>query len=142
MISENRAGPSNLGNVISQILLCKQIAPDFNQEEIFSISKDTEDLNQILTECQKYVPQQDSSNGEFEPQVVGSNPGSLDYFKLNHSKVTYYVAKFSGVETSPIQDNLFFVNQNVTKMPLLYLFHILTQVIPVFFFILLFTLYL
>ncbi|KAI5708688.1 hypothetical protein M8J76_001186 [Diaphorina citri] len=47
---ENRAGPSNLGNVISQILLCKQIAPDFNQEEIFSISKDSEDLTNILTE--------------------------------------------------------------------------------------------
>uniref|UniRef100_A0A8D9BG92 Uncharacterized protein n=1 Tax=Cacopsylla melanoneura TaxID=428564 RepID=A0A8D9BG92_9HEMI len=59
---ENRAGPSNLGNVISQILLCKQIAPDFNQEEVFSISKDTEDLTNILNESQKYLPQQDSNN--------------------------------------------------------------------------------
>ncbi|XP_008481981.1 uncharacterized protein LOC103518679 [Diaphorina citri] len=59
---ENRAGPSNLGNVISQILLCKQIAPDFNQEEIFSISKDSEDLTNILTESQKHLPQQDSTN--------------------------------------------------------------------------------
>jgi hypothetical protein len=63
--SENRAGPSNLGNVISQILLCKQIAPDFNQEEIFSISKDSEDLTNILTESQKHLPQQDSTNGKY-----------------------------------------------------------------------------
>ncbi|XP_014243480.1 uncharacterized protein LOC106663286 [Cimex lectularius] len=56
---ENRAGPSNLGNVISQILLCKTIAPDFNQEEICSIAKDSQELSRLLNEMQEYLPTQD-----------------------------------------------------------------------------------
>ncbi|KAG4074454.1 hypothetical protein HA402_015743 [Bradysia odoriphaga] len=56
---DNRAGPSNLGNVISQILLCKQITPDFNQEELCSITKDSQELNKILAEMQEFIPQQD-----------------------------------------------------------------------------------
>lgn len=33
MLSDGSAvGPSNLGNVISQLLLCKQINPDFHSE--------------------------------------------------------------------------------------------------------------
>ncbi|XP_065219762.1 regulator of G-protein signaling 7-binding protein-like [Planococcus citri] len=56
---ENRAGPSNIGNVISQILLCKQIAPDFNQEEICSIAKDSQELTRIIQEIQEFLPQQD-----------------------------------------------------------------------------------
>ncbi|XP_046661183.1 regulator of G-protein signaling 7-binding protein isoform X2 [Homalodisca vitripennis] len=58
---ENRAGPSNLGNVISQILLCKTIAPDFNQEEIHSIAKDSQELNRIVHEMQEFLPQQESA---------------------------------------------------------------------------------
>ncbi|XP_036327715.1 uncharacterized protein LOC118740331 [Rhagoletis pomonella] len=54
---ENRAGPSNLGNVMSQILLCKQITPDFNQEELYSITKDSQEIARLLTEMQEYMPQ-------------------------------------------------------------------------------------
>ncbi|KAJ6649283.1 Glucosamine-6-phosphate isomerase [Pseudolycoriella hygida] len=57
---DNRAGPSNLGNVISQILLCKQITPDFNQEELCSITKDSEEINKILSEMQEYIPKQET----------------------------------------------------------------------------------
>lgn len=62
-IAENRAGPSNLGNVISQILLCKTIAPDFNQEEIHSIAKDSQELNRIVHEMQEFLPQQELAAG-------------------------------------------------------------------------------
>ncbi|KAF4520747.1 hypothetical protein B566_EDAN007376 [Ephemera danica] len=55
---KNRPGPSNLGNVISQILLCKTITPDFNQEELNSINKDSEDIRAMLEEMQEYMPQQ------------------------------------------------------------------------------------
>ncbi|XP_018331541.1 uncharacterized protein LOC108741287 isoform X2 [Agrilus planipennis] len=58
---ENRAGPSNLGNVISQILLCKQITPDFNQEELCSIAKDSEEIVQLLTEMQEFLPKQETN---------------------------------------------------------------------------------
>ncbi|KAL1129909.1 hypothetical protein AAG570_012853 [Ranatra chinensis] len=58
---ENRAGPSNLGNVISQILLCKTIAPDFNQEEICSIAKDSQELTRLLGDMQEFLPTQDNT---------------------------------------------------------------------------------
>ncbi|KAF6217302.1 hypothetical protein GE061_001656 [Apolygus lucorum] len=61
---ENRAGPSNLGNVISQILLCKTIAPDFNQEEICSIAKDSQELSRLLSEMQEFLPTQDANSGK------------------------------------------------------------------------------
>ncbi|XP_034471938.1 uncharacterized protein LOC117779749 [Drosophila innubila] len=51
-----RTAPSNLGNVISQILLCKQISPDFQQEELCSISKDAQELNELLDELQTHLP--------------------------------------------------------------------------------------
>ncbi|XP_053693567.1 uncharacterized protein LOC128741638 [Sabethes cyaneus] len=57
---ENRAGPSNLGNVISQILLCKQITPDFNQEELCSITKDSQEIARILQDLQEFMPQQET----------------------------------------------------------------------------------
>lgn len=63
--SENRAGPSNIGNVISQILLCKQIAPDFNQEEICSIAKDSQDLAKLIQDMQEFLPQQDTAAGMY-----------------------------------------------------------------------------
>uniref|UniRef100_A0A182SA68 Uncharacterized protein n=1 Tax=Anopheles maculatus TaxID=74869 RepID=A0A182SA68_9DIPT len=63
----NRAGPSNLGNVISQILLCKQITPDFNQEELCSITKDSQEIARILQELQEFMPQQESYLGFRRP---------------------------------------------------------------------------
>ncbi|XP_026818814.1 uncharacterized protein LOC113557471 isoform X1 [Rhopalosiphum maidis] len=68
---ENRAGPSNIGNVISQILLCKQIQPDFNQEEICSIAKDSQDLARLIQDMQEFLPQQDTAaekNAALEPE--------------------------------------------------------------------------
>lgn len=65
-VTENRAGPSNLGNVISQILLCKQITPDFNQEEICSIAKDSQEMSKIIKEMQEYMPKQENNIGESE----------------------------------------------------------------------------
>lgn len=63
-LSDNRAGPSNLGNVISQILLCKQITPDFHQEELCSIDKDSQEISKIIKEMQEYMPKQENNLGE------------------------------------------------------------------------------
>ncbi|CAB3359603.1 Hypothetical predicted protein [Cloeon dipterum] len=55
---ENRPGPSNMGNLISQLLLCKTITPDFNLEELASIKKDSEEINGLIADMQEYMPQQ------------------------------------------------------------------------------------
>ncbi|XP_017107018.1 uncharacterized protein [Drosophila bipectinata] len=57
----SRTAPSNLGNVISQILLCKQINPDFQQEELCSIVKDSQELGEILEELQTHMPLPEAS---------------------------------------------------------------------------------
>ncbi|KYN38294.1 hypothetical protein ALC56_07334 [Trachymyrmex septentrionalis] len=57
---ENRAGPSYIGNVVSQILLCKQIRPDFNEEELCSIRKDSEEIGQLIAELQEFMPQSEA----------------------------------------------------------------------------------
>jgi hypothetical protein len=62
-VAENRPGPSNLGNVISQILLCKQITPDFRQEELCSITKDSQDVRRMVQDMQEYMPQQENNTG-------------------------------------------------------------------------------
>lgn len=62
--TENRAGPSNFGNVISQILLCKQINPDFHQEELCSISKDSQEISKLLSEMQEFMPKQEKHLGK------------------------------------------------------------------------------
>lgn len=61
--AENRPGPSNLGNVISQILLCKQITPDFRQEELYSITKDSQDVRRMVQDMQEFMPQQENNTG-------------------------------------------------------------------------------
>ncbi|TDG46589.1 hypothetical protein AWZ03_007027 [Drosophila navojoa] len=57
-----RTAPSNLGNVISQILLCKQINPDFQQEELCSISKDAQELYELLDELKPHLPSPETGN--------------------------------------------------------------------------------
>ncbi|XP_047482124.1 uncharacterized protein LOC125034426 isoform X1 [Penaeus chinensis] len=61
---ENKPGPSGMGGlgVISQLLLCKTLQPDFQQEEVCSIEKDSDDINAILKEMQDYMPQEDAAN--------------------------------------------------------------------------------
>ncbi|KMY87418.1 uncharacterized protein LOC6730529 [Drosophila simulans] len=57
----SRTAPSNLGNVISQFLLCKQINPDFQQEELCSIAKDSHELSELLEELQAHMPLTEAS---------------------------------------------------------------------------------
>ncbi|XP_043489261.1 uncharacterized protein LOC122515828 [Polistes fuscatus] len=57
---ESRAGPSNIGNVISQILLCKQITPDFNEEELCSIKKDSAEIGALIADLQEFMPQSEA----------------------------------------------------------------------------------
>ena len=59
-LSENRAGPSNLGSVFSQIILCKQLAPDFNAEELRSIRKDAEDIQRLVDDLSEFMPMEES----------------------------------------------------------------------------------
>lgn len=60
LFTENRTGPSNLGSVFSQIILCKQLAPDFNQEELRSIRKDGEDMQRLIDDMQEFMPMEES----------------------------------------------------------------------------------
>jgi len=62
---ENRTGPSNLGSVFSQIILCKQLAPDFNQEELRSIRKDGEDMQRLIDDMQEFMPMEESYGRAF-----------------------------------------------------------------------------
>ncbi|KAL7288737.1 uncharacterized protein LOC106648148 isoform X2 [Trichogramma pretiosum] len=57
---ESKSGPSNISNVITQILLCRQITPDFNEEEINSIQKDSEDISDLVAELQEFMPQSEA----------------------------------------------------------------------------------
>ncbi|XP_032684980.1 uncharacterized protein LOC116850603 isoform X1 [Odontomachus brunneus] len=65
---ESRAGPSYIGNVVSQILLCKQIRPDFNEEELCSIRKDSEEIGQLIAELQEFMPQSEADTGTIPPR--------------------------------------------------------------------------
>lgn len=62
-VTESRAGPSYIGNVVSQILLCKQIRPDFNEEELCSIRKDSEEISRLIAELQEFMPQSEADTG-------------------------------------------------------------------------------
>ncbi|XP_076280847.1 decima isoform X1 [Lasioglossum baleicum] len=70
---DSRTGPSNIGNVISQILLCKQITPNFHEEELCSIKKDSEEIRELINELQEFMPQ---SDGDIEKYTALQNLGS------------------------------------------------------------------
>ncbi|XP_043516184.1 uncharacterized protein LOC122531924 [Frieseomelitta varia] len=70
---ETRTGPSNIGNVISQIVLCKQITPDFHEEELCSIQKDSEEIRGLMNELQEFMPQ---SSGDIEKYSALQSAGS------------------------------------------------------------------
>ncbi|XP_058808841.1 uncharacterized protein LOC131674272 [Phymastichus coffea] len=57
---ESKSGPSNISNVITQILLCKQITLDFNEEELCSIQKDSEEIAALIAELQEFMPQSEA----------------------------------------------------------------------------------
>jgi hypothetical protein len=50
--------------VISQILLCKQINPDFQLEELGSITKDSKEIAKVLSEMQEFMPKQEAYMGK------------------------------------------------------------------------------
>ena len=60
VFTESRPGPSNLGTVFSQIILCKQLAPDFNAEELRSIRKDSEDIQRLVDDLSEFMPMEES----------------------------------------------------------------------------------
>ncbi|XP_003701500.1 decima [Megachile rotundata] len=70
---ETRTGPSNIGNVISQILLCKQITPNFYEEELCSIKKDSEEIRGLINELQEFMPQ---SDGDIEKYTALQSAGT------------------------------------------------------------------
>lgn len=93
---ENRPGASNIGNVISQILLCKQITPDFQEEELCSIKKDSEEIRDLIDELQEFMPRSDGDAEKFaalqnaggrtngggrRAPRIGSNPAAQSNFR-------------------------------------------------------------
>ncbi|XP_072755810.1 uncharacterized protein Dcma isoform X1 [Anoplolepis gracilipes] len=85
---ESRAGPSYIGNVVSQILLCKQIRPDFNEEELCSIRKDSEEIGQLISELQEFMPQ---SEADTEKPVALHSTGN----KINRNNGTRRMHRWS-----------------------------------------------
>ncbi|KAM7352091.1 uncharacterized protein ACRADG_004731 isoform 1-T2 [Cochliomyia hominivorax] len=85
---ENRTGPSNLGNVISEILLCKGITPNFKEEELSSILSDVREISLMLNEIQEFVPQELNPNFDIHNSWSFKRKrrlfccGSLTNFKL------------------------------------------------------------
>lgn len=57
-------GPPNFAGVLSQIILCRQINPDFNQEELCSIDKDTNEISSLLDDLQEFMPMNENSQVE------------------------------------------------------------------------------
>lgn len=60
----SKSGPSNIGNVISSILLCKPITPNFNEEELCSIRKDSAEISALVAELQEFMPQSEADIGK------------------------------------------------------------------------------
>lgn len=54
----------NIGNVLSQLLLCKQITPDFHSEELNSINKDSKEIAKLVADMQEFMPKQEIYLGE------------------------------------------------------------------------------
>ncbi|XP_011298398.1 uncharacterized protein [Fopius arisanus] len=93
----SKSGPSNIGNVISSILLCKPITPNFNEEELCSIRKDSAEISALVAELQEFMPQSEAdiektialqdtcvagskSNGARKANRWDNRPGNPNYF--------------------------------------------------------------
>ncbi|KAJ8682393.1 hypothetical protein QAD02_018185 [Eretmocerus hayati] len=57
---ESKSGPSNISSVLTQILLSKHITVDFNEEELCSIQKDSEEISALIEEIQEFMPQSEA----------------------------------------------------------------------------------
>ncbi|XP_051173900.1 uncharacterized protein LOC127289777 isoform X2 [Leptopilina boulardi] len=94
---ESKSGPSNIGNVITQILLCKQITLDFNEEELCSIQKDSEEINALIAELQEFMPQSEADTErpvalqEAASRVNRSNGNRKVYRWENRSRNPSYI---------------------------------------------------
>ncbi|XP_029031959.1 uncharacterized protein LOC114870905 [Osmia bicornis bicornis] len=88
---ESRNGPSKIGNVISQILLCKQITPNFYVEELCSIRKDSDEMRELIAELQEFMPQSDENIEKYQALHQSGNRGNrgngrrIQRNRLNHS---------------------------------------------------------
>ncbi|XP_015109325.1 uncharacterized protein LOC107036015 isoform X2 [Diachasma alloeum] len=93
----SKSGPSNIGNVISSILLCKPITPNFNEEELCSIRKDSAEISALVAELQEFMPQSEAdiektialqdtcvtgakNNGARKANRWDTRPGNPNYF--------------------------------------------------------------
>jgi hypothetical protein len=94
-LDSSAVGPSNLGNVISQLLLCKQINPDFHSEELCSITKDSQEIAKLLSEMQQFMPVQETYLGEIILQGIGVNFHSPN-FEFNAERGEVLKDKNSG----------------------------------------------
>ena len=61
---ETKPTPNGLGSVLSQIVLCKSMKPDFNAEEKVSIDKDTREIRSIIAEMAECLPKEDPDKGK------------------------------------------------------------------------------
>eukprot|EP00095_Tigriopus_kingsejongensis_P011098 maker-scaffold268_size230776-snap-gene-1.26 protein:Tk11098 transcript:maker-scaffold268_size230776-snap-gene-1.26-mRNA-1 annotation:"conserved hypothetical protein" len=58
-IYDNKPTAHGLGSVLSQIVICKSMKPDFNVEEKISIEKDRREIRQIIDEMAECLPKED-----------------------------------------------------------------------------------
>lgn len=65
--------------MISQIVLCKQITPDFYEEELCSIQKDSEEIRGLINELQEFMPQ---SSGDIGTVILFSSIPSIISYRL------------------------------------------------------------
>ena len=81
--SETRPNaPAGAVAMLSQIVLCHPVKPDFNAEEKVSIEKDTREMRQIIAEMAECMPKEDpdkgmcqqSRHGKWGWLRLGSNP--------------------------------------------------------------------
>ena len=61
--SETKPTPHGLSSVLSQIVLCKSMKPDFNVEEKVSIEKDSREIRAIIAEMGECLPKEDPEKG-------------------------------------------------------------------------------
>lgn len=54
-----------MAGVLGQIILCKQMVPDFNQEELCSIRSDGEYIQQLIDDMQEFMPLEGNQGARF-----------------------------------------------------------------------------
>uniref|UniRef100_T1JDD8 Syntaxin N-terminal domain-containing protein n=1 Tax=Strigamia maritima TaxID=126957 RepID=T1JDD8_STRMM len=60
---ETKPGPSGMC-VLNQLVLCNPFAPDFTDEEIHSIDRDTQEIGSIITEMQEFMPREENGKNQ------------------------------------------------------------------------------